>query len=252
MDFTTGTVAGVVEYDESRATYARLRRPDPRIAAHVMHALGDARSVLNVGAGAGSYEPGDREVTAVEPSATMRAQRPPGAEPAIDARAERLPFADGSFDAAMAILTIHHWDDWRAGLRELRRVARERVVLLTYDVEYAHSLWLVRDYLPELAAVDDGRMPPIAALGGTAEPVPIPHDCTDGFLGAYWRRPEGYLERANHVGISTFAEVEPQALERALAQLRADLESGAWQRRYADLLEREELDLGYRMVVVEP
>ena len=240
----------MTEYDESRATYALLRRPDPRIAERIERALGHARSVLNVGAGAGSYEPRDREVTAVEPSATMRAQRPPDAPPAIDARAEELPFGEASFDAAMAILTMHHWDDWAAGLRELRRVARDRVVILTYDVSQAGTLWFVRDYLPELAAVDSDRMPPIEALGGSVETVPIPHDCTDGFLGAYWRRPERYLDRAAHVGISTLAEVEPAALERALSTLRADLDSGEWQRRYADLLEREELDLGYRMVVV--
>ena len=242
----------MAEYDGSRSNYALTRRPDPRIAAQLERALGDARSVLNVGAGAGSYEPREREVTAVEPSATMRAQRPPDAPPAIDARAEALPFPDASFDAAMAILTIHHWDDWRAGLRELRRVARDRVVILTYDVTQAETLWLVRDYLPELAAVDTGRMPPIDALGGSTEPVPIPHDCSDGFLGAYWRRPERYLDRNGHAGISTFAELDPALLDRALTRLGADLDSGEWQRRYADLLRREELDLGYRMVVVRP
>ena len=242
----------MTEYDESRTTYALLRRPDPRIAERIERALGDARTVLNVGAGAGSYEPRDRDVTAVEPSATMRAQRPPGAPPAIEAYAEKLPFADDSFDAAMAILTIHHWRDWAAGLREMRRVARNRVVILTFDATRASTLWLVRDYLPELVEVDVERMPPIDALGGTVEPVPIPHDCTDGFLGAYWRRPERYLDRATHVGISTFAHLEPRTLERALERLRADLDSGEWHRRYADLLEREELELGYRMVVVRP
>jgi SAM-dependent methyltransferase len=243
----------VSEYDASRAAYTATRRTDPRIAAAVERGLGDARSVLNVGAGAGSYESPDREVIAVEPSATMRAQRPPGAE-AIDARAESLPFDDDSADAGTAILTLHHWEDPIAGLRELRRVVRGPVVVLTFDPDAAESLWLVRDYLPELAAVDRARFPTIDAtvdaLGGASvERVPIPHDCRDGFLGAYWRRPERYLEPAVRPGISTFGELDPDILERALERLRNDLDSGAWRRRYGGLLSQAELDVGYRLVV---
>jgi SAM-dependent methyltransferase len=242
------------EYDASRAAYTATRRTDPRIAAAIERALGDARTVVNVGAGAGSYESPDREIVAVEPSATMRAQRPPGAPEAIDARAERLPLADDSADAAMAILTIHHWGDQVAGLRELRRVARGPVVVLTFDPAAADSLWLVRDYLPELAAIDHARFltidATVEALGGEVifERVPIPHDCRDGFLGAFWRRPELYLEPAVRPGISTFGELDPEVLERGLGNLARDLESGAWRRRYGGLLALEELDIGYRLL----
>jgi SAM-dependent methyltransferase len=244
----------VSEYDASRAAYTATRRTDPRIAALVERALGDARTVVNVGAGAGSYESPDREVIAIEPSATMRAQRPPDAAEAIDARAEELPLEDDSVDAAMAILTLHHWADPISGLRELRRVARGRVVLLTFDPAAADSFWLVRDYLPELAAVDGARFPTIdetvGALGGkaTVERVPIPHDCRDGFLGAFWRRPERYVEPAVRPGISTFGELDPEVLERALAKLATDVESGAWRRRYGGLLALGELDIGYRLI----
>jgi SAM-dependent methyltransferase len=246
------------EYDAARATYTVTRQPDPRIGAAIERALGDARTVVNVGAGAGSYESPEREVIAIEPSATMRAQRPPDAAEAINAAAEALPLADASVDAALAVLTVHHWRDPIAGLRELRRVARGPVVLLTFDPDQAEALWLVRDYLPELGAVDRGRFPTIAAtldaLGGRAsvERVPIPHDCRDGFLGAFWRRPERYLEPAVRPGISTFGELPPEVLERALARLRDDVESGAWQRRYGGLMAREELDVGYRLVVARP
>ena len=243
------------EYDASRATYTATRRTDPRIAAAIERALGDARTVVNVGAGAGSYESADREVIAVEPSSTMRAQRPAGAAEAIDARAEALPLEDASVDAAMAILALHHWNDPAKGLRELRRVARGPVVVLTFDPAAADSFWLVRDYLPELAAIDRARFPTIEetveALGGsvTVERVPTPHDCRDGFLGAFWRRPERYLEPAIRPGISTFGELDQAVLERALEQLHTDVESGAWRRRYGGLLALEELDIGYRLVV---
>jgi SAM-dependent methyltransferase len=246
------------EYDASRAAYTATRRPDPRIAAAIERALGDARTVVNVGAGTGSYESPEREVVAVEPSATMRAQRPAGAAEAVDAHAESLPLDDASVDAALAVLTVHHWHDPMAGLREMRRVARGPVVVLTFDPDQAEALWLVRDYLPELATVDQARFPTIEAtleaLGGRAsvDRVPIPHDCRDGFLGAYWRRPERYLEPAVRPGISTFGELEPEVLEPALAKLRNDVDSGAWRRRYGGLLSRDELDVGYRLVVARP
>jgi SAM-dependent methyltransferase len=235
--------------------YTSVRREDPRLAARIRAALGEARSVLNVGAGAGSYEPPDLHVTAVEPSAVMRAQRPPGSAPAVDARAEALPFADDSFDAAMAVLSDHHWEDHTRGLAELRRVARRRVVLFTWEPRSQTDSWMVRDYLPGFARL----VPPgysldqmLAALGGGhIEPVPIPHDCRDGFLHAYWRRPRAYLDPQVRAGISVFRLLDPDEVAEAVARLRADLDSGEWERRNGGLLELEELDLGYRIVVTE-
>jgi len=177
-------------YDQIGHGYRSVRRPDARLAAAIDAALGDVASVANVGAGTGSYDPLDRRVVAVEPARTMLAQGPPGSSPAVQAVAERLPFADATFDAALAILTLHHWHDPEQGLRELRRVALRRVMLLTWDPAFARGFLLVRDYLPEILALDVPSFRPapqiVAALGGArVETVPIPHDCTDGFLGAY-------------------------------------------------------------------
>jgi SAM-dependent methyltransferase len=239
-------------YDAIGRTYTATRRTDPRIAARIWAALGDARTIVNVGAGAGSYEPPDRVVTAIEPSAVMIAQRPPGAAPALQASAEALPFADASFDAAMAVLTLHHWDDWRAGCAELRRVARERVVVLSWDPNYRRRMWLGPEYFDDLVDPDVERFPSlaeqVAALDAQVEVVPVPWDCRDGFHGAFWRRPEAYLDPAVRAGISSLAKREAE-LAGGLARLRADLDSGAWARRHADLLAREELDLGYRLLV---
>lgn len=241
-------------YDRIGVGYAGWRRPDPRVAARIADALGPARTVLNVGAGAGSYEPADRAVVAVEPSAEMVRQRPAGAAPAVRASAERLPFRDGAFDAAMAILTIHHWPDWRAGLRELRRTARGRAVVLTWDPAH-EGFWLVQEYFPEILAMDHVTMPRLEEIEGVlgpleARPVPVPADCADGFLGAYWRRPAMYLDDGARGAISAFsklAQVEP-----GLARLRADLADGSWERRHAALLDQPELDIGYRLLVAAP
>ncbi|MGD0700991.1 MAG: methyltransferase domain-containing protein [Trebonia sp.] len=241
-------------YDTIGAAYTVTRRTEPRIAAQVLAALGDARTVLNVGAGTGSYEPSDRDVTAVEPSALMRAQRPPGAAPCLAAAAESLPFEDQSFDAAMAFATIHHWQDPVAGLREMRRVAR-RVVVFTHDTSYRGWLgrfWLTRDYLPEVADLLAGR-PSVAALaaviGARVEPVLIPWDCADGFFEAYWRRPAAYLDEAVRRGISVWARVGPDAEQRAVRSLRDDLASGRWAERNRDLLDLEAAELGLRLLV---
>ena len=235
--------------------YAAVRREDPRLAARIHAALGDARTLLNVGAGAGAYEPAQLEVTAVEPSAVMRSQRPPGAAPAIDARAERLPFDDDSFDAALAVLSDHHWDDHDRGLAELRRVARRRAVLFTWDPRSLRDGWLVRDYLPGFARlVPEGYSldATLAKLGGgRIERVPIPHDCRDGFLHAYWRRPRAYLDPQVRDGISVFRLIDADEVREAIARLASDLETGEWERRNGDLLERDELDLGYRLVVAD-
>lgn len=237
-------------YDTIGIDYARLRRPDPRIAAQIEAALGDARSVINVGAGTGSYEPPGRQVTAVEPSAAMIRQRPPGAAPVVQASAEALPFRDDSFDAAMAVLTVHHWQDQPRGLAELRRVARGPVAILTFDPAF-RGFWLA-DYLPGLVALDEAQMPPIgsyaAALGPvTINPVPIPHDCLDGFLCAYWRRPAAYLDERVRAAMSSFWALGD--VSREIARLGDDLASGAWDARHGGLLNRAELDCGYRLVV---
>jgi SAM-dependent methyltransferase len=238
-------------YDSIGRTYTATRQTDPRIAARIWAALGDARTVVNVGAGTGSYEPPDRDVTAVEPSAVMIAQRPPHAAPAVQATAEDLPFEDDSFDAAMAVLTLHHWNDWRAGCEELRRVARDRVVAFSWDPTYRTRMWLGPEYFDDLVDPDLERFPSLPeqaeALGADIEVVPIPWDCRDGFHGAFWRRPETYLDPAVRAGISSLANREAE-LAAGLARLRADIESGGWARRHADLLELEELDLGYRLL----
>lgn len=236
-------------YDRIGGSYADVRKPDARIAAAIHGALGGAKTVLNVGAGTGSYEPTDRLVTAVEPSTEMIRQRKPGMAEVIQAAAEDLPFADASFDAAMAILTIHHWLDKQVGLREMRRVTRGPIVLLTFDPKARP--WLT-DYLPQLAALDERQfpaMPDYAQWLGSVitTTVPVPHDCSDGFLYAYWRRPEAYFDPHLRSGSSSFWAIDDVA--EGLKQLRDDLESGAWRRRYADLLMLDAYDAGYRLVV---
>ena len=238
-------------YDRIGAPYGGQRRTDPRIAARIWAALGDARTVLNVGAGTGSYEPTDRTVTAVEPSATMRAQRRDGAAPCIAATAEALPFADNSFDAAMAVLSDHHWSDPLAGLRELRRVAG-RVVVFQWDNTRTGDFWLVRDYLPEFLAAAVAR-PSLAeraaAIGARMEPVPIPADCEDGFFHCYWRRPHAYLREPVRRGSSVWTQVGPAAERRAVTALSADLRDGTWEARNRALLELDEIDAGARLLI---
>ena len=237
------------KYDTVGSNYAELRKPDPRIARIIERALGPAQTVLNVGAGTGSYEPAGRAVTAVEPSGEMIRKRGPAAAKAIQANADDLPFADKSFDASMAILTIHHWPDKEAGLREMRRVTRGPIVLLTFDP--SHRPWLT-DYVPELAALDETQMPILSDyerwLGPVQiTPVLVPHDCSDGFLYAYWRRPAAYLDPYKRSGSSSFWAV--RNAEAGLQKLKQDIETGAWERRYAELLALDEYDAGYRLVV---
>ena len=245
-------------YDTIGRTYTVTRRPDPRIATAIWSALGDAETVLNVGAGAGAYEPPDRKVVALEPSEVMIAQRPPASAPVVQGRAEELPFEDGSFDAVMAILSDHHWTDRRRGFAELRRVARDRVVLFNANPGEADLFWLTTEYLPEFLELIPSRYRgPGAweeelrtALGSARlTPVPIPHDCTDGFYGAFWRRPEAYLDADVRAGVSVFAQLPSGAVNRAIDTLRADLEHGRWQGRHRELLTMDELHLGYYVVV---
>lgn len=242
-------------YDRIGGSYRATRRPDPRIAALIKDAFGDARLVVNVGAGTGAYEPTDREVLAVEPSETMIAQRPRRSAPVIQASAEELPLADDSFDAALAVNTVHHWSDLRAGLRELRRVARKRIVVFLRDGRSGAPFWLVDDYLPALDQSDK-----ISAIVETIEhelrsvtvvPVRLPRDCVDGLFSAYWGRPEMYLDSEIRRNISNFAIAAEDDVAEGLARLEADLESGAWDRRYGHLRSLPELDLGHRLLIAE-
>lgn len=239
-------------YDRIGRGYAQTRRPDPRIAARIRAALGDARSVVNVGAGAGAYEPEGVEVLAVEPSQVMIAQRPPGAAPAIQACAEALPLADGAVDAAMAVLTIHHWADARRGIAEMLRVARDRVVVVTLDPDVAGAMWLY-EYAPEIAKLTRETFPPMAGLtrwlgGAHVEPVPIPRDCTDLFLEAFWSRPELVLDARARAGTSGFARLPPGIERRIVAAVRSDLRSGEWDRRHSHLRACAAYDGGLRIL----
>lgn len=239
------------KYDSIGIDYAQLRKPDVRIAVAIRTALGEAETILNVGAGTGSYEPVDREVTAVEPSLEMIRQRKPSAAKVIQASAENLPFQDDAFDASMAILTVHHWPNKEMGLREMRRVTRGRTVLLTFDP--AHRPWLT-DYLPELAELDEAQMPAMSDyqrwLGAVrVVPLLVPYDCSDGFLYAYWRRPEAYLDVRIRTGSSSFSAISNT--ESGLRRLKQDLEAGQWERRYAALVSQDAYDAGYRLVVAD-
>ncbi|MEM8773040.1 MAG: class I SAM-dependent methyltransferase [Pseudomonadota bacterium] len=239
-------------YDKIGIGYAGLRKPDLRIAKLIHNGLGDTQSVLNVGAGTGSYEPSGRSLIAIEPSAEMIRQRPPSAACVVQGVAERLPFADRTFDTAMAVLTIHHWSNLKEGLLEMRRVARGPLVILTFDPN-ASYFWL-KDYLPEIVLIDQPIMPQMDAyeqiLGEVAiTTVPIPHDCTDGFLGAYWRRPHAYHNPLVRSAISTFSKIDDPT--PSLQRLEEDLQSGAWEERYGALMGEQKLDIGYRLVVAE-
>lgn len=240
-----------VNYDVLSSGYSARRKPDPRIGDSIDRALGDARSIINIGAGTGSYEPKNKSVVAVDASFGMLAQRS-GDVPAIQAVAEQLPFATGAFDAAMAILTLHHWTDQDCGLREALRVTRSRVVLLTW-VGFPEGFWLT-DYVPGVAEVDWYLFPTIEELSEIlgpieVEPIPIPDDCTDGFLCAYWARPEAYLDASVRSAISTFARMpEPTS---GLSRLAEDLRTGRWHDRYGECLSQGSKDYGYRLVIAE-
>lgn len=240
-------------YDRIGVGYAAQRRPDPRVAAVLHEALGDARVVLNVGAGAGSYEPEDPCVVPVEPSPVMVAQRARGGVPAILAGAEALPFADGAFDAAMAILTLHHWPDPRAGCAELRRVTRGPIVILTCEPSVANAMWLA-GYAPEVAGWDREHFPTTAEVadwlgGAEVRTIPVPADCTDGFLMSFWSRPERVLDPAARAATSGLARLPPAVQERIATTLAADLASGAWDDRHGHLRALDAYDAGLRMVL---
>lgn len=242
------------QYDLLGRGYARTRRPDPRIAKRIEAGLGEARAVLNVGAGAGSYEPAEREVTAAEPSGEMIAQRPAGSAPVVQASAEALPFADDSFDAAMAVLTAHHWEDLEAGLAEMRRVSRERIVIVTFDHLALADLWIPRDYFPAMlglkrrAGATSGELAERLS-DASVSPIAVPRDCTDLFFAALWARPEMLLDDEVLRPMWVWQSIPEQAREEGRRRLVADLESGAWDERYGRLREQGELDVGLRLVV---
>jgi SAM-dependent methyltransferase len=238
-------------YDRIGIGYSQIRRPDPRLALLIAEAIGDARMVLNIGAGAGSYEPPDGIVVAVEPSSVMLHQHPDSNR--VQAKAEALPFGNHSFDAAMAVMTVHHWSDLALGLREMRRVGRRQIVF-TWDPDHDRELWIVTEYLPVLRRIERSRFPPIDRLvevlgAHTVVPFEIPFDFSDGYQPAFWRRPEAYLDPRVRAASSTFAQLSDDVVEPAMERLRADLSSGAWAARHQDLLELDCVDYGYRLLV---
>jgi hypothetical protein len=246
--------AGDADYGQIGARYSTYRQPDRRIAARIVKAIGDARTILNVGAGAGSYEPADRQVTAVEPSASMRAQRPPHLPTAIDATAEKLPFPDHHFDASMATFTVHQWADLKVGLAEMRRVTRGPVMVLSCDPAALNRFWL-HDYAPEVTAVEAARYPAIAdivaGLGpdATVLQVPIPLDCRDGFNEAYYGRPERLLDEGARLACSGWSFVEPSVVARFVKNLGRDLADGTWDKRFGHLRSKSEFDGPLRLII---
>ena len=253
----TRDLAGDFDYETHGQGYASVRRADPRIATHVAAALDAGRSVINIGAGAGSYEPTDRYVAAVEPSKSMRSQRPATAVPAIDATAEALPFDDDTFDAALAAITIHQWHDLDQGLCELRRVSRGPVVILTFDGDALDRLWLA-EYAPELIAAERRRYPTIdhitSVLGGSSKvsTVSIPADCTDGFTEAFYARPERFLDPAVRASQSAWGFVDEHAITRTVDALRRDLTNGTWDKRHGHLREQPSFEGSLRLLVNHP
>ncbi|MHB8512824.1 MAG: class I SAM-dependent methyltransferase [Actinomycetota bacterium] len=242
-------------YDRIGESYRARRSSDPWIAAGIFSNLGDARSVINIGAGTGSYEPKDRFVLSVEPSVVMIAQRPVDSAPVVRAIAEALPFADQSFDAAMASLTIHHWSDPARGLQETSRVAPRRIIF-GFEPAMVAWFWLVQEYMPEIEelTVRNPSTNLVAnQLGGHVriETVPIPSNCSDGFMCAYWNRPELYLRPDVRSSISVLQQLSPDTIDRAMRALKEDIESGAWDHRHGNLRELSELDLGYRLLISE-
>jgi ubiquinone/menaquinone biosynthesis C-methylase UbiE len=246
----------VSRYEVIGRTYSTTRRADPRVAVRIRGGIGSARRVVNVGAGTGNYEPVDLDVVALDPSPTMRRQRPPPAAPAVLGGAEHLPFADDAFDVALAILTLHHWHDVAQGLREMQRVARRQVIFF-FDVGCTNDLWLIDDYFPQIVDLETERRAPDATKIANVlhvrhiEAVPIPADCTDGFAGAYWNRPEAYLDPGVQAGMSCCALLDPESVAQGTERLRRDLESGVWDERHGELRSMTEIDLGYRLLLAE-
>jgi len=239
-------------YDAIGQDYTAARRTDPTWEVRLWSKLDEAGWVLNVGAGAGSYESHHPRLVAVEPSGTMRRQRPSWAAPCVNARAEDLPFDDKSFDVAMAILTIHHWSDLERGIEELKRVAH-RYLVLTYDMAVQRNFWLTANYIPEIADAEEQRVPSIAAVrdlfgSSCMEPMLVPAQCTDGFATAYWRRPWLLLKPTVRQSCSALALTDSEAVDRGLRELERDLADGSWYEKHAELLSLEAWDAGFRLI----
>ena len=247
-------------YDDIGKTYTASRATDPKLAARIMDALGDAASVANVGAGAGAYEPRDRDVIAIEPSEVMVAQRPRSSAPVLRATAEAIPLADDSVDVAMAVISDHHWRDRRQGLREMRRIARHRVVLVNSDPSRADAFWLTREYLPGFKQLIPAEYRQLGVwerelrdlLGSIdVEVLPVPHDCRDGFFQAFWRRPEAYLRPDVRDNISVFRRLPLDHVAAAVERLANHLETGAWAERHEALMTMDAADVGLRLVIAD-
>ena len=240
-------------YDTIGKAYTQHRRADPRVAAQILDALGESASICNVGAGSGNYEPADRTVVAVEPSPVMIAARAPGAARVVRAVAAALPFASGSFEASLASLTLHHWPDWSEGISEMKRVSR-RQVIFTFEPAVHLDFWLIREYFPWIARLESSRPPPAEALaealgGAEIRTVPVPADCVDGFMWAYWNRPERYLDPEVQACTSGMSLISPSDRSAGTAALAGDLRSGRWLERHGDLLASDEIDGGFRLVI---
>ena len=249
MDMSKATTL----YDRIGRQYTTTRHPDPTIARAIVKAVGDVSAVVNVGAGAGAYEPLGGSLVAVEPSSQMIQQRSARSSLVVQASAEALPFRAGTFDTALAVLTLHHWADWLCGLGEMKRVA-DRLVIFTIEPREVGNFWLTQAYFPEIIELDRGRCPSVGEIVNylgecRIEPVAIPHDCADGFLAAFWRRPEAYLDPTVRAGISAFALLEQDAVDRGAALLEADLRSGEWERRFGHIRSLDALDVCYRIVM---
>lgn len=250
---------GPARYDSIGSAYSSNRSEDPQLRDRIIRSLGDARGVVNVGAGTGSYEPQDRLVVAIEPSVVMMSQRPADAAPVVQASARKLPLRDDSVDAAMAVLTIHHWDnDLDAGLTELRRVARGPVVVVTYDAEVSNQMWLMQDYLPEVAELDRSTFPSIdrlaRALSGDVEieVVLTPHDTPDWTLGSFWAHPERVLDATARNSTSGLARMDQAVIGRLVTDLRRDLDDGSWEQRHGHLRGQSAFDSGMRLLIARP
>lgn len=242
-------------YDDLGRTYSATRREDPRVAGQVWAAIGVGRSLLNVGAGTGSYEPTDRMVVALEPSQEMIGQRVQRTHRVVRGVAERLPFADAAFDASLAVFTVHHWTDREAGLRELRRVSKRQVVLF-FEPLVVHQFWAV-DYFEEARVLPSEQNAPserqireVLAVRAV-QAVLVPRDCLDGFGAAFWARPEAYLDPAVQAGTSWMALLPAGVLARGTERLRRDLASGRWDAKFGHLRSMDTYDAGYRLAIAE-